>query len=71
VLFAAGFYAAGNQLIHFLTAADGMDTGVMDHFNGIAAMGANIILIIHNSFLQIDGFLCLWLYSIRGIGKVL
>jgi hypothetical protein len=53
VLFLAGIDAAGNQLIHLLAAADGGNTGVVDHFYDIAAVGADIkLVILHMIFLR-------------------
>ena len=54
VLLAAGLDSVGNQLIHGLTAADGLNAGIIDHLNNITAVGTNVKLgILHISFLLI------------------
>jgi hypothetical protein len=49
VLLAAGFGGVGNQSVHFQTAAVGLDTGIMDHFYNITAMGTDIKLDVLHS----------------------
>ena len=53
VLLAAGFYGVGNQRGHLLTAADGVDTRVVDHLYKIAAVRADIKLgVFHIVYLR-------------------
>jgi hypothetical protein len=53
VLLGAGIHAAGDQFVHFLTAAEGLHTGVMDHFYDIATVGADIKFhVFHIDFLR-------------------
>ena len=68
MLFAAGLNGVGDKLIHGLTVADGLNTGVIDHLNKITAVGANVKLgLLHNSFLLIIMYCRLkFIYCYRG-----
>jgi len=49
VLLAAGFNGVGDEFVHGLAAAHGLDAGIIDHLYDIAAVGADVKLaVLHN-----------------------